>query len=126
MVNCFICGNVGHCAAACKQRTNNNNKGSISKNKTYVTEVEEIIAAIVSEAHMATKVKGWVIDSAYTRHICENKEDLSSYTLIKKNTELVIVGDNRFVHVVDKEKALLKLTSGKTLSLSDVLYVPHF
>jgi hypothetical protein len=91
-----------------------------------VTEVEEIIAAIVSEAHMTTKVKGWVINSTYTRHICENKEDLSSYTLIKENIELVIVGNNRFVHVVGKGKTLLKLTSGKTLSLSDVLHVPHF
>jgi hypothetical protein len=126
MVNFFICGNAGHCTVAYKQRTSNNNKGSISKNKTNVTEVEEIIAAIVSEAHMTTKVKGWVIDFAYTRHICENKEDLSSYTLIKENTELVIVGDNRFVPVVGKRKALLKLTSGKTLSLSDVLHVPHF
>jgi hypothetical protein len=91
-----------------------------------VTEVEEIIAAVVSEAHMITEVKGWVIDSAATRHICGNKEDLSSYTPIEENTERVIVGDNRFMPVVGKGKALLKLTSGKTLSLSDVLHVPHF
>jgi hypothetical protein len=125
-VNCFICGKAGHYAAVCKQRTSNNNKGSISKNKANVTEVEEIIAAVVSEAHMTTEVKGWVIDSASTRHICGNKEDLSSYTPIKENTERVIVGDNRSVPVVGKGKALLKLTSGKTLSLSDVLHVPHF
>jgi hypothetical protein len=91
-----------------------------------VTKVEEIIAVVVSEAHMTTEVKGWVIDSASTRHVCGNKEDLSSYTPIKENTEWVIVGDNRSVPVVGKGKALLKLTSGKTLSLSDVLHVPHF
>jgi hypothetical protein len=48
-----------------------------------VTKVEEIITVIVSETHMTIEVKGWVIDSASTRHICENKEDLSSYTTNK-------------------------------------------
>jgi hypothetical protein len=38
----------------------------------------------------------------------------------------VLVGDNKFVLVVGKEKALLKLTLSKILSLSNVLHVPHF
>jgi nitrogen fixation protein len=91
-----------------------------------VIEVEKIIVAVVFEAHMTTEVKGWVIDSASTRHICGNKEGLSSYIPIKENNKRVIVGDNRSVPVVGKGKALLKLTSGKTLSLSDVLNVSHF
>jgi hypothetical protein len=45
-----------------------------------VTEVEEIITTILSEAHMMTEVKGWMLDSAFIRHICGKKEDLSSYT----------------------------------------------
>jgi hypothetical protein len=61
-----------------------------------------------------------------TRHICVYKEELSSYTPIEEGTEWVYVGDNRSVPVADKGKALLKLTSGKTLSLSNVLHVPHF
>jgi hypothetical protein len=81
-----------------------------------VTEVEEIIAAVISEAHMTMEVKGWVIDSASTRHICGNKEDLSSYTPIKKNIERC--GRQR--------ESPLKANFGKTLSLSDVLHVPHF
>ena len=36
------------------------------------------------------------------------------------------VGDNRSVLVAGKRKALLKLISSKTLSLSNVLHVPHF
>jgi hypothetical protein len=125
-VNCFVCGKASHYAAICRQRATNNYKGSTSNNKANVTEVEEIIVAVVSEAHMMMEVKGWLIDSAATRHICGNKEDLSSYTPMEENTERVIVGDNSSVPVVGKGKTLLKLTSGKTLSLSDVLHVPHF
>uniref|UniRef100_A0A2N9GEZ3 Integrase catalytic domain-containing protein n=1 Tax=Fagus sylvatica TaxID=28930 RepID=A0A2N9GEZ3_FAGSY len=118
---------LGHYAAACKQRNNNyNNKGSTSKNKANVVQVEEIIAAVVSEAHMVTGVKGWAVDSACTRHICVYKEELSSYTPIEEGTEWVYVGDNRSVPDAGKGKALIKLTSSKTLSLSNVLHVPHF
>jgi hypothetical protein len=124
MVNCFVCNKASHYAVVCKQRTTNNYKGSISKNKANVTEVEKIIVAVVSKAHMTTEVKEWV--TASTRCICGNKEDLSSCIPIKENTEQVIVGNNRYVLVVGKGKALLKLTSGKTLSLFDVLNVSHF
>ena len=67
-INCFICGKLGHYAATCKQRNNNNynNKGSTSKNKANVVQAEEIIVAIVSEAYMVTGVKGWAVDSACT------------------------------------------------------------
>ena len=43
-----------------------------------------------------------------------------------EGTECVYVGDNRSVSVSGKGKVLLKLTSGKTLSLNIVLHVPHF
>ena len=43
-----------------------------------------------------------------------------------EGTECVYVGDNRSVPVSGKGKILLKLTSGKTLSLNNVLHVPHF
>jgi hypothetical protein len=126
-INCFNCGKLGHYAVACKQRNNNdNNKGSTSKNKANVVQVEEIIAAVVSEAHMVTGVKGWAVDSTCTRHICVYKEELSSYTPIEEGTEWVYVGDNRSVPDAGKGKALIKLTSSKTLSLSNVLHVPHF
>ena len=88
--------------------------------------MKEIIAAIVSEAHMVNGVKGWAVDSICTRHICVYEEELSSYTPIEEGIDWVYVGDNRSVLVADKGKALLKLISSKTLSLSNVLHVPHF
>ena len=89
-INCFICGKLGHYVATCKQRNNNNNynnKSSTSKNKANVVQVKEIIAAIVSEAHMVNGVKGWAVDSICTRHICVYEEELSSYTPIEEGTK---------------------------------------
>ena len=43
-----------------------------------------------------------------------------------EGTEYVYVRDNRFMSVSGKGKVFLKLTSGKTLSLNNVLHVPHF
>ena len=81
---------------------------------------------MVCEAHLVTKVKGWVVDSACTRHIGAFKEEFSSYTPMTEGIECVYVGDNRSVSVSGKGKVLLKLTSGKTLSLNNVIHVPHF
>ena len=76
-----------------------------------MVQVEEIIAAVVSVAHMVIGVKGWAVDSTFTKHICGYKEELSSYTPIEEGTEWVYLGDNRFVPVAGKGKALIKLTS---------------
>ena len=63
---------------------------------------------------------------ACTRHIGAFKEEFSSYTPMAEGTKYVYVGDNRSMLVSGKGKVLLTLTSGKTLSLNNVLYVPHF
>ena len=89
-------------------------------------QTKEIIAAVVCEAHLVTKVKGWVVDLACTRHISAFKEEFSSCTPMTEGTECVYVGDNRSMLMSGKGKILLKLTSSKTLSLNNVLHVPHF
>ena len=116
--------------ATCRAKENfnnnkNNNKGLIS-NKSNVVQIEEIIAAVVCEAHSVTKKKGWVVDSACIRHIGAFKEEFSSYTPMAAGTECVYIRDNRSVLMSDEGKVLLNLTSGKTFSLNNVLHVPHF
>ncbi|KAF3961812.1 hypothetical protein CMV_013612 [Castanea mollissima] len=91
----------------CRARGNfnnnkNNNKGSTS-NKANVVQTEEIIAAVVCEAHLVTKVKGWVVDSACTSHISAFKEEFSSYTPMAEGTECVYVRDNRQVTFINAE-----------------------
>ncbi len=74
--------------------------------------------------NIETNVKNWVVDSSATRHICINKNNFVSYTQVEKEEEIVYLGTSRTVQVIGKDKVLLKLTSGKILALSNVLYVP--
>ena len=114
------------CRARCNFNNNKNNNKCSTSNKANVVQTEEIIVGMVCEAHLVTKVKGWVVDLVCTRHIGAFKEEFSSYTSMAEGTKCVYVGDNRSIPVSGKGKVLLKLTSNKTLSLNNVLHVPHF
>jgi len=48
-----------------------------------------------------------------------------SNTQVEKGEDIVYLGNSRTTKVLEKGKVLLKLTSGKTLALSNVLYVPN-
>ena len=71
---------------------------------------------------MVAHNKNWVIDSGATRHICADRGAFSSYSSVDDG-EQVFVGDS--TPIVGKENVLLKLTSGKILSFTDVLHVPE-
>ena len=66
-----------------------------------------------------------MVYSSTTRHICANKELFSTYTPFKDGEEVIHLGDLRTINVFGKDKVLLKLTSGKTLVLNEVLHVPN-
>ena len=65
-----------------------------------------------------------MVDSRDTQHICVNREAFASYTSIGDDNEIVYPGDSRTTKVLVKGKLLLKLTSEKTLVLTDVLNAP--
>ncbi|KAG5247673.1 Retrovirus-related polyprotein from transposon [Salix suchowensis] len=70
------------------------------------------------------KHKNLVVSGA-TRHIYANKKFFSTYTPFKDGEEVVYLGDSRTTNVLGKGKVLLKLTSGKTLALNEVLHFPN-
>ena len=74
---------------------------------------------------MVAHNKNRVIDSGATRHICANRGAFSSYSSVDDG-EQVFMGDSRPSPIVGKGKVPLKLTSGKILSLTDVLHVLEF
>ncbi|XP_050233359.1 uncharacterized protein LOC126681848 [Mercurialis annua] len=69
--------------------------------------------------------RNWVVDSGATRHICASRDTFSSYKPVGDVEEHVFLGDSRTTPVLGKGKVLLKLTSGKTLALNEVLHVQN-
>ena len=65
----------------------------------------------------------WILDTGASKHLCANKE-LFHQIEDADDGECVFMGNSATAGVLGKGKILFKLTSGKTLSLSDVLYVP--
>ncbi|KAA0053084.1 ty1-copia retrotransposon protein [Cucumis melo var. makuwa] len=82
----------------------------------------EIIATIV-EANLIEDKTDWILDTGALRHFCTNRELLHDYE-DTADGECVFMGNSATAEVIGKRKVILKLTSGKTLSLSNVLYVP--
>ena len=74
---------------------------------------------------MVTNSKNWVVDSGATRHICANKDGFTSYTPVGDDEKVVYLGDSHIAQVLGKGKVMLKLTSGKTMALNNVLHVPN-
>ena len=95
------------------------------KPKVNLVEGDDIIAAVISQTFLVANVQEWVVDSGATRHICANRNAFTSYTIVGEGEEHVYLSDSRTTSVLGKGKVLLKLTSGKTLALNEVLHVPN-
>ncbi|KAK4400305.1 Retrovirus-related Pol polyprotein from transposon TNT 1-94 [Sesamum angolense] len=65
----------------------------------------------------------WILDTGASKHLCANKDLFQEFHEASEG-ERVFMGNSATARVMGKRKVLLKLTSGKTLGLLDVLYVP--
>ena len=82
------------------------------------------LCAVVSECNLVGNNKEWFVDTGATRHICANKWMFTNYKSAT-NEEQLFMGNSSTSKVEVKGKIVLKLTSGKELTLNDVLHVPE-
>ena len=64
-----------------------------------------------------------MVDTGATRHICSEKLLFSEYQKLEQDEQL-FMGNSAVSKVEGKGKVILKWTSGKELTLNDVLHVP--
>lgn len=69
-------------------------------------------------------IYNWLFDWETTIYVAI-KTLFFHYNPVREGEEIIYLGDSRSTPVISKGKILLKLTSRKTLSLSNVLYVPN-
>ena len=83
------------------------------------------LSAVVSEVNfIGSNTKKWWVDTGATHHVCLNKKTFSSYHSID-NGEQLFMGNSSSFKVEGQGKVVLKMTSGKELTLNDVLHVPE-
>ncbi|RVX22336.1 Retrovirus-related Pol polyprotein from transposon TNT 1-94 [Vitis vinifera] len=120
---CFNCGKQGHKSVDCRLPKKNKLKEAnviddITKN---VSDID--LTAVVSEVNLVgSNLKEWWIDTGATRHVCSDKKMFSTFEPIE-NGEKVFMGNSATFEIKGQGKVILKMTSGKELTLTNVLYV---
>ncbi|CAN6584101.1 unnamed protein product [Malus baccata var. baccata] len=84
----------------------------------------EELAAVVSEVNMVSNVSEWLLDTGATKHICTDKNLFTEYHPAA-HEEKLYMGNSASSAVEGKGKVVLKFTSGKSLTLLNVLHVPE-
>ena len=81
------------------------------------------LSGVVSEVNfIGINTKEWWVDTGATRHVCSDKKMFSSYHSID-NGEQLFMCNSSSSKVEGQGKVVLKMTSGKELTLNDVLHV---
>ena len=133
---CHKCGKKNHKAADCRSpidiredKGKSKNKGKTQANLTeerrLSQELSELdLCAVTSEVNMVGgNPKEWWYDTGATKHICSDKELFTTYTKSSKNEEL-FMGNSSTSKIEGHGKVVLRMTSGKELTLNNVLHVP--
>ena len=122
---CFNCGKQGNISSDCRLLKRNKLKEAnviddISKD---VSDINLIV--VISEVNLVgSNPKEQWIDTSATRHVCSNKKMFSSFEPIETR-EKVFMGNSATSKIKGQEKVVLKMTSRKELTLTNVLYVPE-
>ncbi|KAL3334085.1 hypothetical protein AABB24_030714, partial [Solanum stoloniferum] len=120
--SCFNCGKRGHKATECQgpKKDKKKDQANLAESKGEMDD----LCAILSECNLVENPREWWIDSGASCHVCTNKELFSSYTPAPTDEKL-FMANSAVAKVEGTGKILLKMTSGKVVTLNRVSYVPE-
>ena len=84
----------------------------------------DLMSVIFEVNLVGSNPKEWWIDTGATRHVCSDKKMFSTFEPIETG-EKVVMGNSATSEINGQGKVVLKMTSGKELTLTNVLYVPE-
>ncbi|KAK0599546.1 hypothetical protein LWI29_006218 [Acer saccharum] len=116
--NCYYCQKPGHMARDCRKR-----KKNIQNQGNQVNMTDDKYVATVCDANSVDIESGWWLDTGATIHICKDRSLFKTYEKTEDGNE-VKVANNFRSKVVGKGTVEFSFTSGKTLTLVNVLHVP--
>ena len=127
---CYVCNKQGHRAKDCHSRKDQGNpkkkcpQANVTEVNGLLNNVSDMnLSAVVSEVNfIGSNTKAWWVDTGTTRHVCSDKKMFSSYHSID-NGEKLFMGNSSSSKVEGQGKVVLKVTSGKELTINEVLHV---
>lgn len=127
---CFKCNKTGHRAMECHSGNRQGYKkakvteANMTEGEKLSIEIADMnLSAMVSEVNLVANAKEWWIDTGATRHVCCDKNMFSTYQEINHGEQL-FMGNASTSTVQGIGNIVLKMTSGKELTLNNVLHVP--
>ncbi|VFQ80917.1 unnamed protein product [Cuscuta campestris] len=119
---CYNCGITGHRSSDCRKKKPQKNKKKTTE--AMGAELENLdLCVVVTEVNLVgSNPREWVVETGATRHICPNKSMFHEFE--ETTGDKVWMGNSAQSEVQGVGKIKLKMTSGKELTLNDVLYVP--
>ena len=121
---CHNCNKIGHKADECRSKKVDSKKGKAQANLTHDGLTEDDLCAIISELNLVgSNPMEWFYDTGATRHICSNRDLFTTYKK-SESEEKLFMGNDSTSKVEGVGKVLMRMTSGKDLTLNNVLHVP--
>ncbi|KAD2393513.1 hypothetical protein E3N88_40490 [Mikania micrantha] len=119
---CYNCGEHGHRADKCK---------APKQDRAHMMEDDMPLVAMVSDITtmmeeinlVSNDPKGWWVDTGATRHVFPDRALFNTFKEVVGDSKLYM-GNAGTTDVKGEGSVILKWTSGKELTLSNVLYVP--
>ncbi|KZV54798.1 hypothetical protein F511_04420 [Dorcoceras hygrometricum] len=118
---CYNCDGMGHKASDCKKPKRAREANTVDDISHDVSNIN--LCAVVSKVNMiGSNPREWWIDTGATRHVCSDKEMFATLQESEYGEKLYM-GNSATSEIKGQGKVVLKMTSGKELTLNNVLYV---
>ncbi|GJX45341.1 zinc finger, CCHC-type containing protein [Tanacetum coccineum] len=137
-LECWKCGKTGHFKRDCRSGNKKNNasasgsrKGSKDQSQDQGQNLVHVCnrfikysVSLISEAfYVQVDAIAWWIDSGATTHVCKDRCWFKTYEPVEDGSVLYM-GDDHFAPIYGQGSVVLEFSSGKSITLFNVLYVP--
>nr|GEU73142.1 hypothetical protein T459_22274 [Tanacetum cinerariifolium] len=94
----------------------------VNDNMDMIAMVSDVISMISEVNLVGSNKRGWWVDTGATRYVCADKSMFHSFRAVD-NGDKLYMGNSVTANIKGEGEVIFKMTSGKELKLTNVLYV---